>query len=239
MTTSATTPLDVQKRIARAAADAGVRRFIPADFGSCDSARGSKALELLPELYGVKAEMREYLQGLYDGESGMGWTSVVCGHFFDYGLGSGLLGFDVRGRKVRLFDGGRGSWSASTLGLVAESVVGVLKAEEEGTRNRLLYVQSVRTSQVEVLQVLEEMTGERWGREVVDSREYIEEQRRIYDGKEEGDKAKARENIVMVAGLIDGDWTERKDFANELLGLKEENLHDVIRKALENLENGE
>ena len=180
--------------------------------------------------------MREYLQGLWDEGSGMGWTSVVCGHFFDYGLGSGLLGFDVRGRKVRLFDGGRGSWSASTLGLVAGSVVGVLRTEEEGTRNRLLYVQSVRTSQVDVLEMLEGLTGERWEREVVDSREYIEQQRRIYDGKREGDKAEARENIVMVAGLIDGDWTERKDFANELLGLKEEDLNDVIRRALQDLE---
>ena len=234
MTTSPTTPLETQKRIARAAADAGVRRFIPADFGSCDSARGSRALELLPELYGVKAEMREYLQGLYE-ESGMGWTSLVCGHFFDYGLGSGLLGFDVRARKVRLFDGGEGYWSASTLGLVAEAVVGILRREEE-TRNRLLYVQSVRTSQVEVLGVLEELTGEEWEREDVDSQEYIKKQRMVYDGQEEGDKPQARENIVMVAGLIDGDWTERKDFANELLGLKEEKAHDLIRNALEDLE---
>ena len=84
--------------------------------------------------------------------------------------------------------------------------------------------------------MLEGLTGERWEREVVDSREYIEQQRRIYDGKREGDKAEARENIVMVAGLIDGDWTERKDFANELLGLKEEDLNDVIRRALQDLE---
>ena len=217
---------DLQIRLADAAAQVGVKRFIPADFGSCDSS-SPKALKLVP-LYRAKKKVRENLQQLA-GRSGLSWTSLVCGHFFDYGLRSGLLGFDVKERKVRVFDGGEVRWSATTLETIATAVVRVLEKEEE-TRNRMLYIQSFCVSQNEVLRALERDKGGKWQVEDVKSEEYIEEVKTEMDV--EWDSAKAAENMVSVIGIVDADWESKDDFANELLGLKGEDLDDVVRKAL-------
>src|SRR2546423_3730857 len=92
---------DLQIRLADAAARAGVQRFIPADFGSCDSS-SARALELVP-LYQAKQKVRQHLEQLASGgsqsSSRLSWTSLVCSHFFDYGLKSGLLQFDIESRK--------------------------------------------------------------------------------------------------------------------------------------------
>ncbi|KAI7180426.1 hypothetical protein KC360_g125 [Hortaea werneckii] len=72
---------EVQKKLADAAVQAGVRRMIPADFGSCDSST-TEAQELVP-LFKHKADLRQYLQTLAAQHQGFTWTSLVTGHFFD------------------------------------------------------------------------------------------------------------------------------------------------------------
>ena len=232
ITTFAGTNADLQIRLADAAATAGVKRFIPADFGSCDSS-SARALELIP-MYAGKKRVREHLQGLAErGE--LSWTSVVCGHFFDYGLKGELLSVDLRKRKMKVFDGGEGRWSASTLSRVGEAVVRGLQREEE-TRNKMLYVQSFCVSQNEVLRSLERATGEKWEVEQVDSGKFIKEMKGVLDGDpSEEEKSKASEALVSVAGIIDADWEGKKGFANGLLGLEEEDLDQVVNRVVAEL----
>ncbi len=214
---------DLQVRLADAAAQAGVRRFIPADFGSCDSS-SLRALDLMP-LYRAKHNVRQHLQQL-DSSSSLSWTSLVCGHFFDYGLKSGLLQFDLNARKARIFDGGEIKWSATTIETIATAVVRVLQKEDE-TRNRMLYIQSFCITQNEVLRSLEQVTGQDWQVEHLDSEEYIREV------KEEADRdpnnAEATENLVSVVGIVDANWEGKHDFANSLLALEGGNLDQVIQ----------
>jgi putative NADH-flavin reductase len=232
ITTFAGTNADLQIRLADAAATAGVQRFIPADFGSCDSSSAG-ALELIP-MYKGKKRVREHLQGMA-GEGKLTWTSIVCGHFFDYGLKGELLSVDLRRRKMKVFDGGDGRWSASTLGRVGEAVVRILQREEE-TRNRMLYVQSFCVSQNEVLRSLEGATGEKWEVEQVESGRFITEMKSVLDGDpSEEEKSKASEALVSVAGIIDANWEGKKGFANGLLGLEEENLDQVVERVLAEL----
>ena len=226
---------DLQVRIADAAATAGVRRFIPADFGSCDS-DSERALKLVP-LYVGKKKVREHLIKICSSSNnandtngkggGMSWTSLVCGHFFDYGLRSNLLQFDLKNRRAILFDGGEIKWSTSTLPFIGKAVVSILQHEEE-TRNRMLYVQSFRTTQREVLKALEKATGDQWTVEDVKSEEFIKT-----TGNEmakEPNNAEVIDEMVSVVGIIDTDWTDRgEDFANDLLGLKEEDLDEVVK----------
>ena len=75
---------DIQKKIADACIKAGVRKMIPADFGSVDSG-SERAMELVP-LYKHKTELRSYLTQLAEKNDAFTWTSLVCGHFFDYSL---------------------------------------------------------------------------------------------------------------------------------------------------------
>ncbi|MCJ1399774.1 hypothetical protein MMC11_002977 [Xylographa trunciseda] len=218
---------DLQIRLADAAAQAGVKRFIPADFGSCDSS-SPLALDLVP-LYRTKQNVRQHLQQLAS-RSNLSWTSLVCGHFFDYGLKSGLLQFDVKKRQVQIFDGGDIKWSATTLDTIGTAVMRILQKEDE-TKNRMLYIQSFCTTQNEVLRSLEKITGQKWHVEHVKSEEYINEVKR----EQKGDlySAEATEKLVSVVGIIGANWEGKDDFANTLLGLDGEDLDQVIRKTID------
>ena len=66
---------DLQHKLAQACVKAGVKRFIPADFGSCDS-YSSWAQSLVP-LFKRKAELRELLRQMSEDNDQFTWTSLV------------------------------------------------------------------------------------------------------------------------------------------------------------------
>ncbi|KAI1085433.1 NmrA-like family protein [Whalleya microplaca] len=211
-------------RIADAAVAAGVRRVIPADYGSCDS-RSARARELVP-LFENKVRVRARLEELAaaDATGSFSWTSIVCGHFFDWGLRENFLHFDLAARRADILDDGRYRSSTATLGRVAEAVVRVLLKEEQ-TRNRMLFVQSFCVSQLDVLGALERATGTKWEVRYRDSEEFIKEHKAKADA---GDKASI-EDLVFALGALDGNWEDRDGFAMELLGLQNEDLDEVVK----------
>lgn len=71
--------IDLINSIADAAAEAGVKRFIPSEFGSDDAE--PKTLELVP-MFGAKAAMTGHVKTKES--SGMSWTAVINGAFFDW-----------------------------------------------------------------------------------------------------------------------------------------------------------
>ncbi|OCK79121.1 NmrA family transcriptional regulator [Lepidopterella palustris CBS 459.81] len=217
-------------KLAEAAFAAGVRRVIPADFGSCDS-DDAATLELLA-LFEGKKRVRRFLEDLAGRERGAGvgrlsWTSLVTGHFFDWMLREGLLQFDVKKRKALVLDGGDVRFSASNLEFVGRAVVAVLEREEE-TMNRLLYVQSFCVTQNQVLAALEKATGGKWEVEAAESRKVIEERKEKAD---RGEK-EAVEEIVSVWGIVAANWEGKEGFANGLLGLGEEDLEEVVGRVV-------
>ena len=215
-----------QIKLADACVTAGVERFIPADFGSCDSS-SKLALDLMP-LYQAKTRVREHLQTLAR-EGKLSWTAIVCGHFFDYGLKTGLLSVELKERKMTVFGDGEYRWSSSTLERVGVSVVRCLERGEE-TRDRMVYVQSFRLSQNELKKALEKATGGKFEEKKVDVEPFIEEMKGRTD-KDSGDDV-ARESLVSVVGIIDGDWTKKDAFANKTLDLEDEDLDVVVKKVL-------
>lgn len=219
--------LEHHLRLAYAAASAGVRRFIPADFGSCDAA-SPEALRRL-QLYRDKIKVREKCMELQrEFPDSFTWTGIVCGHFFDYGLKSGLLHVDIGGRSVRLLDGGNARVSASTLGRVAEAVVRTMQ-RDEATANQTLFVQSFNPTQREVLAALEKATGgASWKVNEAESGPFLDElQKKLEDGDEH-----VLEDIVFALGTIDADWSTKDKFAMELLGLKDESLDEVVARVV-------
>lgn len=214
---------ETQKTLADAAVAAGVQRFIPADFGSCDS-QSAYAIELVP-LYGNKTAMREYLKQLAAQHPHFTWTSLVSGHFFDWE--TKFLHIDVPNQTVDVLDDGLALWSTCTLGFTGRATAKVLeKADLDGTKNTTLYVQSFRVTQMQVKESLERATpGEQWTVRSFDSKAFTEEQVKKRDA---GDK-EALEELVWLLGTIDADWETRETFANGLLGLEEEHLDTVTK----------
>lgn len=215
-------------RLVDAAFNAGVRRYIPADYGSCDAASPQAQHHL--KLYRDKTAVRVHCEELAEeasqdqtGASPFTWTSIICGHFFDFGLRSGLLHFNIDTEKAQILDAGNIKASASTLRRVGESVVRVLQ-RHEATRNRAVYVQSFCPTQLEILASLERATGNKWHTQHLDSNAFLErESRRLAAGDHE-----AVEEIVFVLGTVDADWTRKDEYAMGLLGLEDENLDEVI-----------
>ncbi|KAJ9156849.1 Isoflavone reductase [Coniochaeta hoffmannii] len=212
-------------RLATAAAAAGVRRFIPADFGSVD-ARSARARELVG-LFGRKVAVRERLEELVAARSGGGefsWTSLVPGHFFDWGLREGFLHFDLKERKALILGDGNAKMSNSTLAQVGRAVVQVLLRPGE-TANRVLLIQSFCVSQNEILRSLEKATGAKWEVEHADLEKFVKEHKERADA---GDKGSV-ENLVFALGVVEGNWEGHEDFAMDLLRLKNEDLDEVVK----------
>jgi uncharacterized protein YbjT (DUF2867 family) len=222
-----------QKKLIDAAFKGGVKRVMPAEFGSCDSA-DEKTNEILPLMKGKKV-VRDYLVLLQDRErvEGMGklsWTSLITGHFFDYGLTCGLLKFDVKGRKAYLLDGGDIKFSGSNLDFIGKAVIKILEKPDE-TANKLLYVHSHYVTQLEVLAALEKATGDKFKRIDQDSDKELDAVRpKMLNGDGE-----ATEEVVAVWGVVASNWKEKEGFANTLLGLKEEDLDEVVGRVVAEL----
>jgi uncharacterized protein YbjT (DUF2867 family) len=225
--------VEQQRKLIDAAFKGGVKRVLPADFGSCDSA-DEKTNEILPLMKG-KEGIRNYLIEMEkkdrDGSRGnLTWTSLINAHFFDWGLGNGLLKFDVRGRKAYLLDGGNIKFSASTLPFIGQAVVKILEKPQE-TENKLLYVHSLYVTQLEVLAALEKATGDKFKRIDEDSEAEL---KKVRPKMLEGDHD-AREEVVAIWGVVAADWKKREAFANDLLGLKEEDLDEVVQRVVKDM----
>ncbi|KAG6029105.1 hypothetical protein E4U19_001155 [Claviceps sp. Clav32 group G5] len=216
-------------RLAQAAHDAGVSRYIPADYGSCDAAspQAQHHLQLYRDKTAVRAKCEE-LAAAADATTPFTWTSIICGHFFDHGLEDGLLHFNIAEQTALLLDTGHLRASTSTLPRVADAVVRVLQQPDDLTRNRALYIQSFCPSQLEILASLERATGSKWKTHHVDSAAFLETQSKRLA---EGDKG-AVEEIVFVLGTVDADWRSREGYAMKLLGLEDEDLDEVVARVV-------
>ncbi|KAI5460354.1 hypothetical protein BGZ63DRAFT_387104 [Mariannaea sp. PMI_226] len=208
--------------LVEAAAKAGVKRFVPADFGSCDAA--SPNAQRLLKLYRDKDLVRQKCEEVAAANGDFSWTAIVCGHFFDYGVHDGLLHLDLESKTADILDDGTVKASASTLRRVAQGTVAALR-RPEATRNRTLYIQSFCKTQLEVVEAMERVTGVPWTRRTIDSKSYVEEASR----KLEAEFSKhVLEEIVFVLGALEADWTKEEGFAMELLELEDENLDEVL-----------
>lgn len=223
--------LETQRRLADACVVAEVGRYIPADYGSVRS-DDPVVLDFLPN-FRNKQLVREHCQRLAEENPEFTWTSLITGHFFDYGLRTELLGFDLEKGKAMIFDGGGDRWSTSTVGQIGRAVAAVLEKDDESTANRILLVQSFCVTQLEVLEAIESVRGSKskLTRKEVRSKEYIEEKGREV---EKGD-LESVEELVAVLGIKRANWKGKEEFANELLGLEEENLEDVVAEILRDM----
>ncbi|KAK4554705.1 hypothetical protein LTR86_008207 [Recurvomyces mirabilis] len=199
-----------------AAIAAGVKHFIPSEFGS--NVLGNANCAALPVFAGKK-KTEEYLAKVQDKIS---WTVVVTGAFLEFCIEHGLLinSKTGPGEVSKVYDGGDGKRSFTTYADICTAVLGVLRHPEE-CKNRAVYVQSIATSQNELLAIAKELQPERgWAREEVDTEDLLKES--YADLKEGGPKiGKAMVGFIIVSIMKQGYgscWDEDND--NGLLGIK-------------------
>ena len=144
-----------QAILVEAAKFANVKRFLPSDFGSDLANPKAGAFPVFKFKIATHKALREAAADKPD----FTWTTIVNGAFLDWGLQKNFL-LNWTDSKPRLYDGGRHSFSATTLASVGQAVVGVLSHPEE-TKNRFVYVKDIDISQNQLLEIAKKIDPEK------------------------------------------------------------------------------
>ncbi|KAM0324063.1 hypothetical protein ACHAQA_008251 [Verticillium albo-atrum] len=148
----------VPLRLIDAAIAAGVRRFIPSDFG-CDTANPHiAALPVFATKAAVLARLREVASPSFT------WTIVANGPFLDWCVRVGFAGINPGRRTTSLHGDGTNVNPWTTLASVGRATAGVLLRPDE-TANRLVYVASVYASQARLAELAREAVPGTWTEE--------------------------------------------------------------------------
>ncbi|TKA65487.1 hypothetical protein B0A55_10085 [Friedmanniomyces simplex] len=123
----------LQKNLLDAAIAAGVKRFLPSEFG-CDTE--NQHVAAVP-IFRTKLEVMEYMEDKVKG-TGTTYTCVYTNAFLDWGLVNAGLLLDLPGKKVQLIDGGETPFTSNSLDIIAKGTVAVRLNGAVVTLNQLL-----------------------------------------------------------------------------------------------------
>ncbi|KAK5111914.1 hypothetical protein LTR62_004646 [Meristemomyces frigidus] len=170
VSTITSTAIGQQDTLIDAAAAAGVRRFIPAEFGS-DMA--NPKTQVLP-VYGFKAAAQAKLLEVAKFHTSFTWTAVRNGVFLDWGLQYKFL-LNQQDRSITIFDDGEEPWTTTTLATVGKAVVGVFQHLDE-TKDRAVYIHDTVLTQKKLLQLakaVDTASGQEWKVDYANSEEHL------------------------------------------------------------------
>ena len=219
--------IDQHKRCIDAAVKAGVKRYIPSEFGS--NSERPELFEAVP-MFAPKADIRRYLKSK-EGE-GLTWTAVINGPFFDFGIKLGVFGFNLQKKTALIYDDGNGYTDLTLLPTVGKAIVGILQHPDE-TASRCIFINSYHTSQNEILTALEKVTGEKWA---------VQKTNREEEGKRGREMLAKHDFAGFLPALCAYEFSgaEYLDFAkfglwNEKLGLPKSNegMEEALGKIIE------
>ncbi|KAJ4007569.1 hypothetical protein NW752_010234 [Fusarium irregulare] len=215
-----------QKTVIDAVIAARVPRFIPSEFGI--PSRQNRDTKI-GKLVGAKIENTDYLIELAQKYDWFSWTGLSPGLFLDAGVKNPLSFIDIKNRKFRLADSGNEPYSTSSLPYIGKAVAAILQKPEE-TANKYLNIAGVTTTQNEVLKIVEKLTGDKFEVTHVSSAE----SEKIGDEKLAKGDYSAFGNYLEQFLFADGSGNGLKGDENAigLLGLEEENLEEVVKGVL-------
>lgn len=224
ITAASAESLAAQKTLIDAAVEAGVKRFVPNEWGS-DTQDPALAAEI--PIFQGKVDIMNHLR-TKEG-AGLSWTAIANSGFFDWGIKVGFFRFDLAGRKATIINSGERKFPSTTLGTIGEALAQAL-LQPEATKNKYLYIQSFYRSQNEILAALEKASGEKWQVEKLDSKKFVA------DGREKASKGDISGwyDLIFNHNLETADWSVTKEnYGNKLLGLPEENFEETVKQVVE------
>ncbi|KAI7779469.1 hypothetical protein LA080_000849 [Diaporthe eres] len=215
-----------QLRIIAAAAEAGVRRFVPSEYGLNNNNPAARAL---CPVFREKGEVQDHLRTL---EHRMEWMSVACGMWLKWSATHEFLGMHIAETKFVLWDDGEGLFSTTTEENTALAVVNALTKKWEETANKVVWLSDFAVSQKQLLETIERSTGEKFETESVDSESSIlEKQAAAVAG--DGEATYALIETGFVTGKYGGHLEEEGEIMNDLLELPKRSFDEVVKAAVE------
>ncbi|KAH8598248.1 hypothetical protein B0O99DRAFT_684292 [Bisporella sp. PMI_857] len=213
--------IEQEIKLIDAATKAGVKRFIPSEFG-CNT-QNKNTTDLIP-IFGFKAKRIDYLK---EQESkGLSWTAIEAGAGFDYGLQFGLVGFNINTSEALIVDGGSLPFSTTNLSQIGNAVVAVLK-KPAATSNQFIYIDSFTATQNEILEEFEKVTGKKWDVSVTTSEQVKKEGLELF-GKGDFAGLLSLLKVIMLSEGYGSDFTKDATLSNSKLGLPDQSLSKTI-----------
>jgi hypothetical protein len=221
---------DAQLALIDAAAEAGVQRFIPSEFGH--NTGNDKIVDLVP-LFGGKRKFVERIRS----HSSLTWTAVITGLFFDWGFQRGTI-VDLKNSTATVWDDGEVPFSTTNLQIIGKTLVKILtdSAAYEDSKNQYVYLASHTTTLNEVIAATEKATGKKIEVTKIDGAQ------RLAEGKEKLAKGDLLGIRYLIAGVafskVNGDaLADYRPYGifNEKHGIKDLSLEDDVKNLVAGL----
>ncbi|KAI0121378.1 hypothetical protein BJ170DRAFT_588033 [Xylariales sp. AK1849] len=215
-----------QFRMVDAAISAGVKRYVPSEYGLNNLRPEAQALNAV---FHDKGKVQEYLRAKAI-EGSIEWTSISCGMWIRWSMAHDFLGIHVRENKFVFWDDGEGLFSCTTEENTAAGLIQALKTPEE-SKNRNIYLSDFATSQKQLLEAIERIQSVKYATESVDSHALV---------KEKQDAVRVGDNVAtyvlvetgFVTGRFGGHLEKEGEIMNDKLGLPKKTLDEVVTNAL-------
>ncbi len=220
VSTVAGAAMEGQTVLIDAAVAAGVKRFIPSEYGSVTT---NSKLKTFP-VYASVFKIKQYLQEKADAGK-LTWTVLACGAFLDY-LRDTSMFLDFANHKATLYDEGENRLSSTSLPTIGKAIVGILE-NLEATQNRVVRTSEIILTQNEVLGIAKELEPEaNWEVSKVQTSAVLQEG---LDGLKGGDFSFPVIMKVVTGTAFAGEkyGSAYDETDNELLGVRELTKDDL------------
>lgn len=220
VSTLATLAVETQLPLIDAAIAAGVKRFLPSEFGCDIENPNARAIPI----FGGKVKIEDYLKEK-SATTGLSYTFVYTSAFLDWGIKNNFT-INLASPTPQIINDGNLSFSTTALSTIGDAVVGVLSHPEE-TKNRSVRVHDLVITQNKLLDLARQAYPEKKWEPVSANLEELYSAALTSLGKGVVD----HQTVVafLYRGLLDpayGGAFQKTD--NELLGLKNKGEDFII-----------
>ncbi|KAF2435115.1 putative oxidoreductase CipA [Tothia fuscella] len=245
ITMSVMAPPEQQRKLIEAAAAANVPWVLPNEFGN-DNANVEMRNDVI--INSSKTQYRDQIEKL--GVSS--WIGFACNFWYEYSLGGGHYGIDIKNRKATFYDDGKTRLNTTTFAQVGRGVAGLLNlkvlpdSEDDKSpclsnfKNKFVYVSSFCVNQEEMLESIKRVTN-------TADKDWQIEYRPISEVFQEGlEKFKSGDRMGMIAVLYGrnffkddaGNYEKTKGLQNDVFKLPKEDLDEATKIAVQRAEEG-
>lgn len=229
MSTVAATAIENQLLLIDAAIAAGVRRFVPSEFGCCTTSPKVADLPVYSSMFKIKRYLEEQAT-----TGKLTWTVLACGAFMEFLFAHPVL-LDFAKHQAILYDKGDNRVSSTSMTDIGKAVAGIFE-NFEATKNKIVRVSQVILTQNQLLEIAQGLKPTvKWEISEVQTSAMLQE------SLEELRAGNFSEPVVMKLVQATAFGGEAYGAAyyetdNELLGIKELTNEDLKKRVAEVLQ---
>ncbi|KXH53677.1 isoflavone reductase [Colletotrichum simmondsii] len=207
-----------------AAIAAGVKRFIPSEYGL-----NTRTLEgeILGDWLKSKTAAVDYLIKKAKANPSFTWTGIGTSLFFDWSITRGIYGISLENKRITIFDSGNQKVSTTSLAFLAEGIVAVLQHPAE-TANKYINIVEFEVTQNQLHKLFEEETGSKF---TVEHKTADEAEKEGKEKLKAGGRFPFEEFLQKYwFGDVPGHTIKEEDKSNKILELPQSDLREVVRR---------